>query len=152
QAGRDDHGVDHVDHTVRRQDVGGGDGGAVVEGQFSVLQRERDLLTLEGLDGAVLLCDCDRLRTLDVAGDDVVGEHLREQRGGGEDRRLGSRRRLGKLRERLVGGGEDGEWAGRRDRLDEAGLLNERYERRELRVAGSDLDDRLRRRGRLRQR
>ena len=39
QAGRDDHGVDHVDHTVRRQDVGGDDGGAAVEGQLSVLQR-----------------------------------------------------------------------------------------------------------------
>ena len=55
QAGRDDHGVDDVDHTVRRQDVGGDDGGAAVEGQLSVLQRERDRLALEGVDLAVLL-------------------------------------------------------------------------------------------------
>ena len=68
QAGRDDHGVDYVDHTVRRQDVGGDNGGAAIERQLSVLQRERDRLALEGLDGAVLLCDWDRLSALDVAG------------------------------------------------------------------------------------
>ena len=112
QAGRDDHGVDYVDHTVRRQDVGGNDGGAAVEGQLSVLERERDRLALEGLDGAVLLCDCDRLSAHDVAGDDVVGEHLREQRGVGEDGRVGCRRRLRELRERLVSRREDGERAG----------------------------------------
>ena len=86
--------------------------GAAVEGQLPVLQRERDRLALDGLDGAVLPCDCDRLSALDVAGDDVVGEHLREQRRVGEDGRVGCRRRRRELRERLVRRREDGERAG----------------------------------------
>jgi hypothetical protein len=102
QAGRDDHGVDYVDHTVRRQDVGGDDGGAAVEGQLSVLQRERDRLALEGLDGAELLCDGDRLSALDVAGDDVVVSTFASSAG----RRGRPRRLQAPLRERerpLVG-------------------------------------------------
>ena len=99
-------------------------------------------LTLTPSDVSILTdLALDRLRLLQLvdvgghhlAGDDVIGEHLRELRLVGDQ---GVEVRLGDLRERLVRRGEDGERAGPLERVHEASGLERGRER--LEAAGGD--------------
>ena len=72
------------------------------------------------------------------AGDDVVEEDLAQL---GRIRREGLERRRRHLREGGVGRGEDGERPAARERVGEAGLLEQRGERGELPGGDGRLDD-----------
>src|SRR3954447_16555106 len=127
--------VDDVDDPVGGLDVGLDHLGRAVEVDALALDGDLHRRAVERLG---------RLQADDRGGRDATLDHVVEQDGLQLGLVLAQRgqRGLGDLGERLVGRGEDGV-AALGQRPGQAGGLHELDERRELRVAGGDADDRL---------
>ena len=95
RARRDEHGVDGVDDSVRRLQVGDDHARAAVEDELAALERKRDLLALDRFHRRLLLRRGDGCPARHLLRKHVVREHLLQQRLVGGDR--GVRRRRGLL-------------------------------------------------------
>ena len=142
-AGRHEYRVDRVDDAVGRGDVGDDYLGVSVQEELAALEGQLDLLALDCLDRGILLRGGDGGRARHLLREDVVGEHLLQQRLVARYRGVRFRGGLLQLRERRVGRCEDGVRPFGGEGADEASLLHERDQGREPGVAGRDSDDRV---------
>lgn len=128
-------GVDDVDDPVRGHDIGGGDGGGMVQHHAMTLTIGADIAALNGRDAAALAEDGGGRV---VGARHVVGQHI------GQGRNVMQQpiqHAMGQMLEGAVRGGEDGEIAGSGQRVDKARRLNGGDQRGQVGRCDGEVDD-----------